>query len=258
MTAAIVRVKPPELLKLLAHDIRWRILVALAHSDYRVHELVTLLKQPPNLVSYHLQRLRVLHLVSNHRSTADGRDIYYSLNLDRLKQLYLASGQAMHPDLLRQAEISQPHSLPTKSHPTRVLFLCVHNSARSQMAEGLLRHLSQGRVEASSAGSEPGEVHPYAVRVMVDLGIDISSQRSKHLDEFRNQSFDYIITVCDRIRESCPVFPNDPKRIHWSFPDPAEVEASHQYRAFERTAQELLTRIRYLLLMINRFEEGSR
>ncbi len=119
-------------------------------------------------------------------------------------------------------------------------------------------HLSQGQVQVLSAGCEPGEVHPYAVRVMADLGIDISAQRSKHLDEFHGQSFDYIITVCDRFPESCPVFPNDPKRIHWSLPDPAEVEPARQYRAFEQTTQELLTRIRYLLLMTDRFEEGSK
>lgn len=181
-----------------------------------------MLKQPPNLVSYHLQQLRASHLVSERRSTADGRDIYYSLNLDRLRHLYLASGEAVHPALLSPAEIPQPRSAPGKPKPIRVLFLCTHNSARSQIAEALLRHLSRGQVESLSAGSEPREVHPYAIRAMSDLGIDISSQRPKHLDTFRDQSFDYVITVCDRIRESCPVFPNDPKRIHWSFPDPAE------------------------------------
>jgi protein-tyrosine-phosphatase len=122
------------------------------------------------------------------------------------------------------------------------------------MAEAILRHLSGGRVGAYSAGSEPTSIHPYAIRALADLGIDTGQQQAKHLDAFRGQAFDYIVTVCDRVREVCPVFPDDPERIHWSVPDPTAVEddAEIEYRVFTRTAQELVTRIRYLLTLINR------
>lgn len=146
-------------------------------------------------------------------------------------------------------------SLPGKH--VRVLFLCTENSARSQMAEGILRHLSGGRIEVFSAGSHPSSVHPYAIQVLAAMGIDISQQKSKHLDEFRDQSFDYIVTVCDRVRESCPTFPGDPEGIHWSFIDPAAVKGSDKdrYRAFEQVALQLITRLRYFLILIER-EKG--
>jgi protein-tyrosine-phosphatase len=122
------------------------------------------------------------------------------------------------------------------------------------MAEGILREMGGDRVSVHSAGSEPGRVHPLAVRAVAAMQVDISGQRSKHMDEFADQTFDYVITVCDRVRERCPVFPNDPRRIHWSFPDPAAVEGTEaeQYQAFLQTARELTTRIGYLLLMKER------
>lgn len=258
MTLTHSQTRPPQFLKLLAHDLRWQIVIALTRSDYRVQELTRILRQPANLVSYHLRRLRKPHLVRERRSSADRRDVYYSLDLDKLRQMYMASGQAVHPALASAAVGEQRQHAAGKAKPVRVLFLCTHNSARSQMAEGLLRHVSRGQVQVYSAGNEPSGLHPYAVRAMAELGIDISRQSSKHLDQFRDQSFDYIITVCDRVRESCPVFPGDPKQIHWSFADPAEVEAAHRYSAFGRTAQELLTRVRYLLLTIERMEGENR
>lgn len=108
----------------------------------------------------------------------------------------------------------------------RVLILCTGNSARSQMAEGLLRALGGERVEVFSAGSKPSQVNPYAIRAMARRGIDISGQRSKHLNEFISQPFDYVITVCDNAAESCPLFPGKAERIHWSFPDPAAVQGN--------------------------------
>jgi protein-tyrosine-phosphatase len=121
------------------------------------------------------------------------------------------------------------------------------------MAEGILHHLSKGQMEVFSAGSEPEAIHPLAIRVLRESGVDIRQQRSKHLDEFRGQKFDYILTVCDRVREVCPVFPGDPEQIHWSFPDPAEVEGEPaRLRAFNDTAKQLITRLNYLLLMIER------
>jgi arsenate reductase len=112
----------------------------------------------------------------------------------------------------------------------RVLFLCTHNSARSQMAEALLRHHGGDRVEVYSAGSEPGRVHPLAIQAMAESGIDITDTESKSLNQFIGEDFDYVITVCDRANESCPVFPGDPKRIHWSFEDPSAATGSEEER----------------------------
>jgi arsenate reductase (thioredoxin) len=112
----------------------------------------------------------------------------------------------------------------------RVLFLCTHNSARSQMAEGLLCHLVGDRFEAMSAGTEATRVRPLAVRAMEEIGIDISGQESKTLDRFLGESFDYVITVCDDANEACPFFPAAANRLHWSFEDPSRVEGSEEER----------------------------
>jgi arsenate reductase (thioredoxin) len=111
---------------------------------------------------------------------------------------------------------------------TSVLILCTGNSARSQMAEGLLRALADEQVEVFSAGSKPSVINPYAIRAMQERGIDISGQRSKHLSEYLNQPFDFVITVCDQAAETCPVFPGRAQRIHWSFPDPAAVQGNDE------------------------------
>jgi len=105
----------------------------------------------------------------------------------------------------------------------KVLFLCTGNSCRSQMAEGLLRHYYGDKYEVYSAGTKPSIVHPKAIQIMQEIGIDISNQRSKSVNEFKNESFDYVITVCDNAKESCPIFPGKSKRLHWSFIDPAEA-----------------------------------
>jgi arsenate reductase len=131
-----------------------------------------------------------------------------------------------------------------------VLFLCTHNQARSQMAEGLLRHLGGERYEVFSAGSLPAEqVHPLAVKAMANIDVDISQQQPKHMDQFLEYSFDYVITTCDRIKAICPTFPNDPERIHWNLPDPAEAEGSEEDRleAFHQVADVLRNRIRIFI-----------
>lgn len=254
------KTRPLDFLKLLAHDIRWRILLALSRSDYRVEELVKQIKQPPNLLSYHLKRLRLQRIITERRSTADARDIYYSLNLDQFRQLYFQAGQSVHPAI---GDVSpQPHAETetSKNVPIRVLFLCTHNSARSQMAEALLRKLGRHEVEVFSAGSEPTSIHPLAIKVMSDIGIDLSQYRSKHLNEFMGQNFDYIVTVCDRVREVCPVFPGDPEQIHWSIPDPAAIEGNRQTqeRGFANIASEITTRIQFLLLVIKHNQEEKK
>jgi len=114
----------------------------------------------------------------------------------------------------------------------RVLILCTGNSARSQMAEGILRSIAADKLDVVSAGVAPSHVRPEAIEAMKDIGIDISSHRSKSVDEFLDEPFDYVITVCDNAKESCPVFPEDAERIHWSFDDPA---------AYEGTAAEKLS-----------------
>jgi protein-tyrosine-phosphatase len=129
------------------------------------------------------------------------------------------------------------------------LFLCTGNSARSQIAEALLDSMSDGTVSAASAGSHPKVLHPNAVRVMRKRGIDISGNRTKHLDEFVTQRFDVVITLCDRVREVCPEFPSHPDLVHWSIPDPALEGPNDRATlpAFERLVTELETRIGFLL-----------
>jgi ArsR family transcriptional regulator, arsenate/arsenite/antimonite-responsive transcriptional repressor / arsenate reductase (thioredoxin) len=261
MDTALSFSQPPSFLKLLAHDIRWKILVLLGRSDYHVQEIVRQLELPQNLVSYHLRRLYDQNLVTERRSTADGRDIYYSLDVNTLRTLYFAAADSLNPALnttdIDSALQEAVSHLPNKK--VRVLFLCTHNSARSQMAEGILRHLSGDRIEAFSAGSQPTSLHPLAIQTMSKMGIDISRQRSKRLDEYLDQSFDYIVTVCDRVRESCPTFPGDPERVHWSFIDPAAVEGSEKERsrAFDQVALQLTNRIRFLVILIEREKSGK-
>jgi arsenate reductase (thioredoxin) len=123
----------------------------------------------------------------------------------------------------------------------RVLFLCTHNSARSQMAEGLLRHLAGDRFEVASAGTEQTRVHPLAIAAMRELGIDIGGHSSKTLDAFTGERFDFVITVCDRANESCPIFPGAAERLHWGFDDPSAATGSEAERlAAFRTVRDAI------------------
>ena len=128
----------------------------------------------------------------------------------------------------------------------RVLFLCTGNSARSQMAEGLLRHIAGDRYDVFSAGTAPKGLHPRTVDVMKDVGIDVSRQRSKDVQELYGQKFDYVITVCDRAKQNCPVFPGS-QPIHWGFDDPADADPQDQPKMFARIRDEILQRIRLFL-----------
>ncbi len=239
--------EPPVFLSLAGHPLRWQLLCELAESDRRVRELTVRLGERQSLVSYHLGLLRAAHLVSARPSSADHRDSYYAADLVRYGELLGAAGAALHPALR-----------PPSAHPPapaeisgRVLFLCTGNSARSQMAEGWLQHVTDDRVQAFSAGSHPTRLHPNAVRVMRTRGVDLAGRRAKHVDEFRDQRFDCVVTVCDRVREVCPEFPGA-RTIHWSIPDPAEEGAGDAatYPAFERTAAELAARIPFLVQML--------
>ena len=191
-------------------------------------------------------------MVSKRRSAADGRDSYYVLDLARCGELLAASGGALHPALRLGASPPRRWDRGSDSARARVLFLCTGNSARSQIAEALVTELTGGAVEAASAGSHPKPLHPNAVRVLAERGIPIGGRRSKHLSEFAEQRFDYVVSLCDRVREVCPEFPDHPDLVHWSIADPAGEGRSdaETYPAFEHTADELAARIPFLLELI--------
>lgn len=248
---------PPAFIKLLAHDLRWHMLKALTVSDLRVQELMALVNEPVNLVSYHLKKLRDDGVVTTRRSEADGRDVYYSVDINHLRDLHQAAGNALHPGIVSeytQSPLSTKWA--TKGSPAtlerdlgegiRVLFICTHNSARSQMAEGLMRHLGRNRVEVHSAGNHPTQIHADAIRAMDALGIDIRGQQPKDVDVFAGQQFDYVITVCDKARETCPTFPGT--NLHWGFADPATIEdVAERSRTFDQIARVLAARIENFL-----------
>jgi arsenate reductase (thioredoxin) len=127
----------------------------------------------------------------------------------------------------------------------RVLFLCTHNSARSQMAEGLLRDIAGDRFEVFSAGTEATRVRPEAISVMAEMGVDISAQKSETLDRYLGESLDLVVTVCDDANESCPVFPGARERLHWSFPDPSKAAGGYDERllAFRNVRDRIRARI---------------
>jgi protein-tyrosine-phosphatase len=186
------------------------------------------------------------------RSSADGRDAYYRVDLTRCGELLAAAGGALHPGLALAPAVAERAAIHRRGigvHPVRVLFLCTGNSTRSQLAEALLRHMGGSGIEAHSAGSHPKRLHPNAVRVMRERGIDISANVSKPLGRFARRRFDYVVTLCDRVREVCPEFPGGPERMHWSIADPAlEGDTDEEsYPAFQRTAAEIENRIRFML-----------
>jgi protein-tyrosine-phosphatase/DNA-binding transcriptional ArsR family regulator len=244
-TARVETSSPPPFLRLAGHPLRWRLLSELARSDRRVGELCELAGERQSLVSYHLRRLRDGGVVSARRSLADGRDTYYVLELARCGELLVNAGAALHPGLA--SAVGSQAGRP--SARARLLFLCTGNSARSQMAEALAEQLSAGALRAASAGSHPKPLQANAVRVMRERGIDLAGRRSKHLSEFTDRRFDYVISLCDRVREICPEFPGTPQAVHWSVRDPAREPGTDDETlpAFERTADELETRIGFLL-----------
>ncbi len=239
--------KPPEILGLLSDPLRWQLVGELGRSDRRVGELVQLLGKPQNVVSYHLAALRQAGIVTARRSSADGRDVYYRADLFRCRGLLGEAGLALHPGLSLAppplVDVAPPQSRP------RMLFLCTGNSARSQIAEALVEHRSAGNVEAHSAGSHPKPLHPNAVRVMAERGVDISDRPTKSLVRFTGTPFDRVVTLCDRVREICPPFPGTPIVAHWSVADPAAADCSDEatYPAFQHVADEIESRVALLL-----------
>jgi protein-tyrosine-phosphatase len=236
----------PEILGLLSDPLRWQLVVELGRSDRRVGELVQLLGKPQNLVSYHLAELRNASIVSARRSSADGRDVYYRADLARCRDLLGEAGRSLHPGL---SLAPTAPSFEQRSARPRLLFLCTGNSARSQIAEALVEHRSAGSVKARSAGSHPKALHPNAVRVMAERGIDIAGRPTKSLTRFARHRFDRVITLCDKVREICPEFPGAPTAAHWSIADPAAAGESDEatYPAFQHVADEIESRVALLL-----------
>lgn len=233
---------PPAFVRLAAHPLRWQLLTALAGGDHRVRELVAVVDQPQNLVSYHLRLLRDGGLVSTTRSTFDGRDTYYHLDLDRCADALAATGSALHPAL-------RPQAAPVSREIT-VLFVCTGNSARSPIACALLRHHTAGRVHVTSAGTHPKpQLNPDTERVLRErFAIDIAGQRPRHLGTVAHTRFDHVITLCDKAREVLPDF-GRARRAHWSIPEPAD------YSHFQHTAAEIDTRVRHLLPVLTATKE---
>jgi ArsR family transcriptional regulator, arsenate/arsenite/antimonite-responsive transcriptional repressor / arsenate reductase (thioredoxin) len=244
----LARADRPEFVRLAAHPLRWRLLTELADSDLRVRELVELAGEPQNLVSYHLRLLRDAGLVGARRSSFDGRDSYYHLDLERCAAALSEVGSALHPALRWKPQRSGPEEV---SPELGVAFVCTGNSARSPMAEALLRHRTGGRISVSCGGTRPkAAIHPHAVRVLRDdFGIDIAGQPTRHVDTLVGGRFDYLISLCDKAREACPEFARHPRRLHWSLADPATAGDSPDtsYAAFRAAATDIDTRVRHLL-----------
>jgi protein-tyrosine-phosphatase/DNA-binding transcriptional ArsR family regulator len=237
------RVPVPLLLRMTAHPLRWALMTELASSDRRVRELVAAVGEPQNLVSYHLRLLRTAGLVVARRSSFDGRDSYYHLDLARCATAFGDAATALHP-ALAPGERGWPRG-------RSVLFLCTGNSARSPMAEALLRRRSGGRVDVASAGSRPKPaLHPNTARVLrKEYGIDLEPRQPQSLDAVAGRRFDYVITLCDKIRE-VPRDHGSAVTMHWSLPDPAAAADTDRatYPEFRRVARELDTRIGFLRL----------
>jgi protein-tyrosine-phosphatase/DNA-binding transcriptional ArsR family regulator len=225
---------PPAFLTAAGHPVRWRLLSELAHSDLAVHELTARLGQPQNLVSYHLGKLRRADLVTARRSSADGRDTYYALHLAHCSTMLTGTGAALHPAL----RLRSPS--PARPGRARVLFLCTGNSARSPMAEAILRRHTAGTAEIRSAGVNPKPLHRYAVEALAARGIDPPATGPTHVSQLAGVPFDHVITLCDRVKEVCPSF-DGPRQAHWSIPEP--VERSD----FDHLAERLTERVGFFL-----------
>lgn len=219
----------------------------LARSDLRVRELVTLVDEPQNLVSYHLRLLRDGGLVASRRSSFDARDSYYHLDLDRCVEELAGLGTALHP-ALRVPPV--PDSPTRQSGRSSVLFVCSGNSGRSPIAEALLHHRAGHRVRVSSAGTRPKDhIHPHVIRVLREqYDIDIDGQAPRALDSAQGRRrFDRVITLCDNAREALPATGFRP-RTHWSIADPAaDGDGRSNYSTYVSVAAEIDTRVRHLL-----------
>src|SRR5689334_17940100 len=233
----------PLIVRMAAHPVRWALLRELAISDCRVRELVAAVDEPQNLVSYHLRELKAAGLVTVRRSTFDGRDSYYHLDLARCATGFGEAAETLHP-LLARGHRAWP---PGRS----VLFLCTGNSARSPMAEALLHWRSGGAVATASAGSHPKPaMHPNAARALrAEYGIALNPRTPQPLTAVADQRFDCVVSLCDKVREISWDF-GGVKKVHWSLPDPAASGAAddESLAEFRSVAREIDRRIEFLSL----------
>jgi ArsR family transcriptional regulator, arsenate/arsenite/antimonite-responsive transcriptional repressor / arsenate reductase (thioredoxin) len=237
-------VHAPETLHLLGHDVRWELASRLSWSDLRVGELTAATGLAQNLVSYHLRLLREAGVVRERRSSADARDVYYSLDRRGLTAGLQRALAAITPGAARQAARASKHS-PAFGSQASVLFLCTGNSARSQIAEVMLRRLARRHILVHSAGTHPVGVHPQVHKVLAARGMPSSNLRSKPLAELADRSFDYVITLCDVARSEPIELIGRPRRAHWSIPDPVTARGGGNavVRAFDQTASEIEMRV---------------
>lgn len=251
-TRLVTGVVPPFLV-LAGHPVRWRVLVELAGSDRQVRELTRVVGRPQGLVSYHLARLRAGGLVSSRKSSFDGRAVYYRVHLDRCGASLAATGAALHPGFPSSGALLPARQVGRGRRRVKVLFVCTGNGARSQIAEAILRERASDSIEVVSAGSHPKPVHPNAIKVLAERGIDISGSRSKPIAQFRGRHFDYVITLCDKVREVCPEFPGQGQTMHWSIEDPSRASGALRdtLPGFRALATELESRIGFLVSLID-------
>ena len=248
-------------MRLLGDPLRWQLVAELGRSDRRVGELVELVGKPQSLVSYHLAELRRSGLASSRRSSADGRDVYYRVDLLRCRDLLAEAAPSLHPGLTVAPTPPSGQAPRGGRRRPRLLFLCTGNSARSQIAEAFVQDRAAGTVEACSAGSHPKALHPNAVRVMAEHGIDIAGRPTKSLALFADERFDRVITLCDKVREVCPELPGAPVAAHWSIEDPASTgdDDAMTYPAFESVAADIEARVDLLLAdLMTEALEGTR
>lgn len=234
----------PSVLEVLGHDVRWQLVIELSKSDRKVGELVARTGEAQNLVSYHLRLLRDAGLVRERRSSADGRDVYYSLNRRAATTGVLDALAALNPalqliDTRARLERSREAVL------TSVLFVCTGNSARSQIAEAMLHARGGERVLVRSAGTHPAGVHPQVYGVLAARGLNVGNLRSKPIAEFAGQAFDYVISLCDVARAQPIGLVGEPSLVHWSIPDPVTASGGPigVATAFERAAAEIQVRV---------------
>jgi protein-tyrosine-phosphatase len=230
-------------LQLLGHELRWQLLGHLCKSDLKVGELIAATGAAQNLVSYHLRLLRDAGLVRERRSSADGRDVYYSLDRRAVTAGLLGALSEINPgaEVLTSGLSKEPQST---GRLVSVLFLCTGNSARSQIAEAMLRERGGRRLLVRSAGTRPVGVHPQVYKVLRERGVRAGNLRSKSVGELAGQAFDHVVSLCDIARSGPIELSGAPRLVHWSIPDPVASRGSSAVaRAFGRVADEIELRV---------------
>jgi protein-tyrosine-phosphatase/DNA-binding HxlR family transcriptional regulator len=233
----------PEILHLLGHEVRWELARQLKWSDLKVGELTAATGLAQNLVSYHLRLLREAGFVRERRSSADSRDIYYSLD-----RRAVATGLQSALTTITLGALAPAAAAPKDSPASgvaSVLFLCTGNSARSQIAEVMLRQLGRRHVLVRSAGTHPVGVHPQVHSVLAARGMPSTNLRSKPVEDVARQSFDYVITLCDVARSESIELHGRLRKAHWSIPDPVATPGGGKAvaRAFDQIASEIQMRV---------------